>query len=588
MKILIAEDQPTEALFLRRSLAKLGYDVIVATDGEAAWEIIRRGEIQVLISDWMMPRLDGLELCRRIRSSGLDDYTYVILLTSRDEHEDRLVGLRAGADDFLIKPPDHDELTLRLEIASRIIAVHQALALQNDRLAYQAMHDPLTDLPNRRFIQAEVEQILTTPREPRPEIALLSVSVDPFREVNDAYGHHFGDLILQQLTPRLRDAVAGRGIPARIADDVFAVLIKDASAQEATQTAEAIRSAIRKPFVIKGRAIDVSSSVGIALSPEHTQDPTALFQCADLAMDAAKRTGAGYMIYASDRPEFVPARINLLGELRQAIDHGELVLHYQPKVSLHRWDVDKVEALVRWQHPREGLLPPGQFIGLAEDSGLIRPLTLWVLRTALLQCRAWHRAGMNLNVAINLPVAMLRESTLVETISAELEATDALPSWLTIEITESAIMTDAKLAARTLEKLRALGVRISIDDFGTGYSSLAYLRDLPVDELKIGGSFVRELGTSNATNCIVRSIVEIARCLDQCVVGEAAEDAATVEQLADLGLDYVQGFYFSRALPPDELIAWINRNKTRSIPNPISSDPSHLDPVIVPSPSSST
>jgi diguanylate cyclase (GGDEF)-like protein/PAS domain S-box-containing protein len=442
-----------------------------------------------------------------------------------------------------------------------------------ERLAYQATHDALTGLPNRARFQSELERHLGEREGSDGPLALLLVDLDRFKEVNDAFGHHHGDLLLQRLGPHLRDALCGAGTIARIGGDEFGILLPGADDQQAIRAAEAILAAVRQPIVVKGEALEVGASIGVALCPDHTRDPIALMQCADLAMYAAKRAKAGYLVYSADQSEFTPRRVALIGELRRGIDQGQLLLHYQPKINLRTRAVEGVEALVRWLHPREGLLGPGEFVGMAEDSGLIKPLTFWVLHTALLQCRVWHQMGLGFNVAVNLAVDMLREPELVELITAHLECADALPEWLTLEVTESAVMADPKHARETLARLRGMGVRISLDDFGTGYSSLAYLRDLPVNEVKIDRSFVKQMDSREPDACIVRSIVDLGHNLGLHVVAEGVEDPTTVERLAALGCDYVQGFHFTGPLPPVEFAAWLGAFRGaaeggRAIPSP--------------------
>ncbi len=430
-----------------------------------------------------------------------------------------------------------------------------------ERLAYQAAHDALTGLPNRARFQSELEEHLGESREGGRRLALLMVDLDRFKEVNDAFGHHYGDLLLQGLGPRLRAAVWSSGTLARIGGDEFGILLPGANGEDAIQVAEAILAAVRQPIVVKGQALEVGASIGVALCPDHTHDPIALLQCADVAMYAAKRAKVGYLMHAADQSEFTPRRVALIGELRRGILQDQLLLHYQPKINLRTRAVEGVEALVRWFHPRDGLLPPAAFVGMAQDTGLIKPLSLWVLHTALLQCRVWHQTGVPLHVAVNLAADVLREPELVEMIIAQLEIADALPQWLTLEITESAVMADPILAKQVLTRLRTMGVRISIDDFGTGYSSLTYLRDLPVDEVKIDRSFVKEMDSRKEDACIVRSVVDLGHNLGLQVVAEGVEDQNTVERLTALGCDYVQGFHFTRPLPPAEFDAWLARTQ---------------------------
>jgi diguanylate cyclase (GGDEF)-like protein/PAS domain S-box-containing protein len=472
-------------------------------------------------------------------------------------HRIELLALRGDGTEFpaelSINPVIRDAaLPLFVGFARDITERKQA----EERLAYQATHDALTGLPNRALFQSELERYFGSHEGDRT-FALLMVDLDRFKEVNDTFGHHYGDLLLQGLGPHLRDALCGLGMLARIGGDEFGILLPGADGARAIQAAEAILAAVRQPIVVKGQALDVGASIGVALCPDHTNDPSVLMQCADIAMYAAKRVKTGYLIYAADQSELTPRRMTMISELRQGIKQDQLRLHYQPKINLRTFAVEGVEALVRWQHPGDGLLPPGEFIGMAEDTRLITPLSLWVLRTALLQCRIWHQTGVRVNFAVNLAASMLKDRDLVKMITAQLESSDALPEWLTLEITESAVMTDPVRARETLAQLRRIGMRISIDDFGTGYSSLAYLRDLPVDEIKIDRSFVKEMSSSEKDVSIVRSIIDLGHNLGLQVVAEGVEDQATVELLTTMGCDYVQGFHFTRPLPAVEFASWL-------------------------------
>ncbi|HWE40340.1 MAG TPA: EAL domain-containing protein [Isosphaeraceae bacterium] len=426
-----------------------------------------------------------------------------------------------------------------------------------ERLEYQASHDPLTGLPNRTHFQAALRGALAEGPGGRGLLALLLVDLDRFKEVNDTLGHHFGDLLLEQLGPRLREVVAGPGVVARLGGDEFGVLLPGADAAAAGRAAAALLAAIRRPVVAAGKIIEVGASVGVALCPDHGDDPIALLRCADVAMYAAKRAGADFLVYGADQARYDPRRFEMIGELRRGIDDGQLVLHYQPKVDLRSRLVEGVEALVRWQHPREGLLAPGRFIALAEETGLIRPLTFWALREALRQSRTWHQEGINLRVAVNLSTDLLAISDFEATLVELLEGADALPGWLTLEITESAMMTDPARAHAIFTRLRDLGVKVSIDDFGTGYSSLAYLRDFPVDELKIDRSFVKALTARGSDACIVRTIIDLGHNLGLRVVAEGVEDAATADVLESLGCDSAQGYHFARPLAAADLAAWL-------------------------------
>ena len=383
------------------------------------------------------------------------------------------------------------------------------------------------------------------------------VDLDRFKEVNDTFGHHYGDLLLQGLGPHLRDALCGLGTLARIGGDEFGILLPGADGARAIQTAEAVLEAVRRPIVVKGQALEVGASIGIALCPEHAHDPIALMQCADIAMYAAKRAKAGYLVYAADQSEFTPRRVAMIGELRRGIEEDQLRLHYQPKIDLRTFAVEGVEALVRWLHPRMGCSPRR----VHRDGRGHRP------DHATEPLGAAHGVDAMSSLASDRGRRQRRGQSGGGRAEGSRtgrgwslrnwRAPTAIPDWLTLEITESAVMTDPVQARRRSRDCAASGVRISIDDFGTGYSSLAYLRDLPVDEIKIDRSFVKEMATRDQDACIVRSIIDLGHNLGLRVVAEGVEDRATVELLATMGCDYVQGFHFARPLPAADFASWL-------------------------------
>ena len=421
-----------------------------------------------------------------------------------------------------------------------------------DQLTYQATHDLLTGLPNRTLLQRHMEQAIASSRDQDASFALLLLDLDRFKEINDTFGHHYGDTILQQVSPHLLGAVRESDTVARLGGDEFGICLPCADRATANQIAERILASLKQPILVDGLAFDASISIGIALYPEHGQDIVTLMQRADVAMYKAKRAQIGQAVYSVDQADYTPRRLALISELRQGIEDNQLLLHYQPKIDLKTMRVSGVEALTRWQHPREGLLPPAEFIPLAEHTGLIKPLGLWALHTALLQCQAWHRLGVNLNVAVNLAPQSLQDEQLEESILTLLKSSDALSQWLTLEVTERAVMTNPARAKAILSRLHEIGVRISIDDFGTGYSSLAYLTEFPVDEVKVDQSFVKEMVVNERDACIVRAVIDLGHNLGLRVVAEGVEDRASLELLASWGCDLAQGFYISRPLPPAE------------------------------------
>ena len=425
-------------------------------------------------------------------------------------------------------------------------------------LTRQAFTDQLTGLPNRALLHDRTQQAISLAGRHGLTAALLLLDLDRFKEVNDTLGHHHGDLLLQQVAERVHGSLRSSDTVARLGGDEFAVLLPQITGvQEATVVADKLSAAIEAPFTVDGLTLDVDASIGVAVYPHHATDANQLLQRADVAMYAAKATHVGYTLYDPTLDQHNPRRLGLLGQLRRALAAGELIVHYQPKADARSTRILGVEALVRWQHPEHGLLGPGEFVPLAETTGLIRPLTAYVLDAALRQCRTWLDAGHELSMAVNLSTRCLLDLTLPDQIIQLLEDTAVASDRLVLEITESAIMTDPPRALEILNRLHALGVQLAIDDFGTGYSSMAYLKSLPVDELKVDRSFVKHLRDNQSDAVIVRSTVDLGHNLGLRVVAEGVEDEATLKELAILGCDCVQGYYLARPMPAAELGAWL-------------------------------
>ncbi|OJW10578.1 MAG: hypothetical protein BGO49_22950 [Planctomycetales bacterium 71-10] len=425
------------------------------------------------------------------------------------------------------------------------------LKLAEERLSHRVNHDMLTGLPNRSLLHSAMESLVARGAEP-PRFAFLLLDLDRFKEINDTFGHDHGDAVLQEMRPRLRAAVAGPGLIARLGGDEFGILLEGAGAGEAEAAAQAVLTSLQRPVFVNGQVLEVGASVGIALFPDHGRDVASLVRVADVAMYAAKRSRAGWATYRAEQDRSCPRRLNMVGELRQAIEEGQLLLHYQPKVDLRTMLDAGVEALVRWRHPRHGMLQPCDFIPIAEETGLIRPLSLWILERALRDRLAWVEAGIDLGVAVNLAPDSLQDLDLAPVVAELLARHDAPPWRLTIEVTETAMMKNPARAQAVLTAIHAMGVRISIDDFGTGYSSLAYLKELPVDEVKVDRSFVQDASASRRDACIVRSVIDLGHNLGLKVVAEGVEDEPTLERLRGWGCDLAQGWRLGRPTSADE------------------------------------
>jgi diguanylate cyclase (GGDEF)-like protein len=383
------------------------------------------------------------------------------------------------------------------------------------------------------------------------------MDLDRFKEVNDTLGHHAGDLLLQQVGTRLRGGLRNVDTIARLGGDEGAVILPGTNPAGVTTVVENLLRRLEAPFSVEGQGVPVSASIGVAHFPEHGVEADMLMRRADVAMYVAKRANTGHATYSAHEDRNSPDRLSLMGDLRRAIDDGELVLYFQPKIDLRSGALSGVEALVRWKHPLRGLIAPDLFIPVAEQAGLIEPLTRWVLRAALVQASAWRRIGLDIPVAVNLSMRSLRDDTLPDKIAELLLDTRTPASSLVIEITESTLMADAQGTLAILQRLRAMNIRIAIDDFGTGHSSLAYLKRLPVDEVKIDRSFVRDIVTVASDRVIVRATVDLAHGLGLRVVAEGVEDAATTALLTQIGCDEAQGFYLSPPLPGHDLTHWL-------------------------------
>ena len=432
----------------------------------------------------------------------------------------------------------------------------RAQAEQNER---QATHDALTQLPNRVLFADRVNQAISAAARDGGTVAVMIMDLDRFKEINDTLGHDHGDFLLQQIGPRITSVIRDSDTIARLGGDEFAILlptVPDPAA--AVHVAEKVRRALHQPFIVKGLTLDVGASIGISFFPGHGSTVETLLQRADVAMYVAKAAHTGCETYTAERDQYSPRRLALVGELRNALRaNDELVVFYQPKFDLMTGEVAGVEALLRWEHPVRGMVTPDQFVPLAEHTGLIEPLTQYVLENALAQCRRWMDESIDLSVAVNLSVRNLLDPELPDKVVELLRKWGVPPSRLKLEITESFIMADPKRATATLDRLAELGVELSIDDFGTGYSSLSHLKRLPVNEIKIDKSFVMNMDADENDSVIVRSTIDLGRNLGLKVVAEGVETETVWSALGRMGCDQAQGYWRSKPKPASELTEWL-------------------------------
>ncbi|WP_448621004.1 putative bifunctional diguanylate cyclase/phosphodiesterase [Geodermatophilus sp. URMC 65] len=447
-------------------------------------------------------------------------------------------------------------------LARTALTFREVRALADSR--HQARTDELTGLPNRRQV-FETLSAADARMAAGGGTAVLVLDLDRFKEINDSLGHGVGDALLREVGPRLAGHLRSGDLLARLGGDEFVVLADGLGEDGALALARRLCTTLERPFQLAGMALSVEASVGIALGPRHSRYAQELLQMADLAMYAAKASRSGPVVYDEERHGSGRHRLEAVAQLRGAVDEGQLVLHYQPKLSLETGRVGGVEALVRWQHPERGLLFPDAFIELAESAGLMAALTSRVLDTALAQRRAWSDRGRELTVAVNVSPSNLVDEGFPDEVAGMLARHGVPATALVLEVTESLLMEDRERAVRVLAALREAGVGVAIDDYGTGWSSLAYLATLPVTELKLDRAFVGAMTGSDRSASIVTSTLQLAHALGLVFVAEGAENQATVDALAALGCDVVQGYHLSRPLPPEQLEAWLEARSTTPV-----------------------
>jgi diguanylate cyclase (GGDEF)-like protein len=555
LRILHVEDNPLDAELLYENLRKssLVFEVQrVATRADFLSALAKR-EWDIILCDYSLPSFSGQDALALVKEKCPD--IPFIFATGTIGEELAVEVLKAGATDYVLK-----DRTARLGPAiqramqgAKECRKRKQMEEEIRRLAYS---DPVTGLPNRVSLNERLERFLRADRECQGPVALLLMNLSHFADINNTLGHKNGDLLLQKIGQRLKRALPESALVAAPGGDRFAVLLQGDIAQ-ATFTAELMLSTLREPVLIEGLRLDVEAVVGIALYPAHGQDPGTLFRRADIALSLAKSSQHHFACYDPTQDYYSQDRLALIGELRDAIKENRLVLHYQPKTDLKTGRVTSAEALMRWQHPKRGMVQPMQFIPLAEHTGLIKPLTEWAVQTALRQIQAWQMEGLELAVAVNLSARNLLDPGLPHQIGRLLKEFGVAPERLELEITESVIMADPVRAMDCLTQLNQMGLRLSVDDFGTGYSSLAYLKRLPVHELKIDQTFVQGLMKDRNDAIVVRAAIDLGHAMGLAQVAEGVENQQTWHGLMALGCDMLQGNFLSKPLPSADFVRWL-------------------------------
>jgi len=439
--------------------------------------------------------------------------------------------------------------------------ISRRLKEKNDAIKYQALHDGLTGLANRNLLFERLEQAKLTSNRNKSSFALLIMDLDNFKEINDALGHHFGDMILKKIGLAIQLSLRKSDSIARIGGDEFAVLLLDTNQEEAITCAKNILKNLRTSFNVKDIRIENSASIGIAFYPQDGSDSEVLLQRADIAMYQAKKTRSHYVIYDPNKDSNNIRQLTLINDLKEAIKNNHLDTYYQPMVDQKTGQTVAVEVLSRWNHQEFGIISPEEFIPIAERTGIIRKLTLSVAKQAMHDCKKWHDMGYDIMIALNISTHCLQDQSFPKKLNQILQATGISPYSIELEITETALMQDFDSARHMLQQFNQAGFNISIDDFGTGFSSLAYLKELPVNTLKIDKSFIFDMDSNEDDMAIVQTIIELAHNFNCKVIAEGVENKRTLEQLKKLGNNIAQGYFFSRPLPFKEINQWLKNSE---------------------------
>jgi diguanylate cyclase (GGDEF)-like protein len=552
--LLVVDDDAMNRDALSRRLTRTGYTVLTAENGADALTMIGQNRIDAVLLDIMMPGMSGIETLRSLRQSRSVSDLPVIMVTAKDGSDDVVEALGLGANDYVTKPIDY------------------AVALARIRAQVTARRaDPLTGLPNRLLFLERINRLLKTGGGTGGHdtgFAVLFIDVDRFKVINDSLGHAAGDELLSTLATRLlqalrsTDSISRHEEPtlARIGGDEFTILLNGIDkADAATAVAERLRAVAAQPFQVHGREIVTSLSIGIVLSAERYTRAEDMVRDADTAMYRAKRNGKGRCeIFDTTMLEAAEERLRLESDLRHALERQEFELHYQPIVSLAAGRLAGFEALIRWRHPERGLIPPADFISIAEDSGLIVPMGLWVLREACTQLQTWERecGAEGLVINVNLSARQCMHPDLLKDVSRILAETKCPAEQVKLEITEGVVLDNSDGVSKVLHDLRALGVQLGLDDFGMGYSALSYLQRFPFQTIKIDRTFVSGMKETGNTE-IIRAIVSMAAGLDMNVTAEGIETADQVRRLQDLACEFGQGYYFHRPLNAKDAAAML-------------------------------
>ena len=580
-RILVIDDDEQ----VRRVLLDLFQDLYncrEVSSAEAGLTVLAQESFDLVISDINMGGMSGLELVPHVHSLSPD--SVVLMISGQSNIETAIEAMHAGVFDYIMKPFDirHVEAAVERALKQSQLLVEkrrdkdelenllQERTAQVDRLAY---YDTLTSLPNRTLFEDRLTQAVALAQRANRRVAVLFIALDQLKKVNDTLGHLAGDQLMQQVAARLRGCVTESYTVARFGGDQFVLMLPGIErTKDAVDVIASIQEALNPSFKLDRQELFATASVGVSFFPDDGQETSSLVKNAGAALYRAKKSGGNeYRFYTADMHAKASKRFELETSLRRAIDNQEFLLHYQPRVAIDSLQIIGLEALVRWQHPQMGLVPPGDFIPLAEETGLILPIGEWVLREACRQNREWQDKGFaRMRMGVNISARQFQQQHLSETVMRILEEAELGPEFLELELTESSIMSHPEATIDVLTKLQTKGVAISVDDFGTGFSSLSYLKRLPIDSLKVDQSFVRELATDPDDAALVMAIVSLGHTLRLRVVAEGVETQEQLRFLRLLRCDEIQGYLISKPLPVTGI------EQLLALPMPLSPEAVHV------------
>jgi len=560
-KLLVVDDQEVNVALLEQMLRRAGYSSITSTtDPRAVCDLHRENRFDLILLDVQMPGMDGFQVMEALKQIEPDGYLPVLVITAQPEH--KLRALQAGARDFISKPFELSEVLARVH---NMLEVRLLLIESRNYSRLLERYDPLTGLPNRTLYRELLTRALDRPDPQDRVVSVLLVSVDRFKNVNDALGRPIGDAVLRCVADRLTGCIGPTDTVARFEGGKFGLIVVCAGGdpQCGRTTARKVRAALSPPLGSECSDLALTASIGIAVSPADSTDADTLTTLAAAALREAKDAGGDtHRFYSAEMNAGALERLQLENALRNALERGEFIIHYQPKMTIDAGSWSGAEALLRWNRPGHGLVAPGHFVSALEDTGLIVPVGTWVIETVCRQIAEWASSGSGwIRVAVNVSCKQFLRNDFLPDVARALRENGVAPESLAVEITESSLMSRTARTDNVLQELKALGVGIAIDDFGTGYSSLAYLQRFPIDTLKIDISFIRDVTTNPASAAIAVAIIDMARSLKMKVVAEGVETLAQLEFLRQHACDEIQGFYCARPMPAAELAARHDENR---------------------------